>query len=258
MIMKLAQLDYPIIVAHRGFRSRYPENTLSAFSAAVDHGISMIELDVALTRDRQVIVIHDDTLDRTTTGQGPVNHMTLSDICQLDAGSWFGSQFSTEKIPTLKQVFQKLGGRCVINVEIKSIAVEYDDPADAIEKQILRMIHEYQLQEMTLISSFNPYVLSRLNQIDGTVPVALLSDHELNDDTLYILGDLKAFSWNPDYRRLNRDQTKQVQKMGIKVLPYTVNGSGAIQQVLDMGADGVITDDPVEAVERVKKRIFKG
>ncbi|HSO67502.1 MAG TPA: glycerophosphodiester phosphodiesterase family protein, partial [Desulfatirhabdiaceae bacterium] len=83
-MIKLVELKHPIIVAHRGFRSRYPENTLSAFSAAVEHGIFMIELDVALTRDRQVIVIHDDTLDRTTTGHGLVNQMNLSDILRLD------------------------------------------------------------------------------------------------------------------------------------------------------------------------------
>jgi glycerophosphoryl diester phosphodiesterase len=247
-MMKLVELKHPIIVAHRGFRSRYPENTLSAFSAAVEHGIFMIELDVALTRDRQVIVIHDDTLDRTTTGHGLVNQMNLSDIQRLDAGSWFGSQFSKETVPTLEQVFQNLGGRCVINVEIKSVAVEYDDPKDAVEKQVLRMIHDYHLREMTLISSFNPHVLSRLNRIDPTVPVALLSNQELDDDTLYILNDLNAFSWNPDYRKLSRKQTEQVHKQGIKVLPYTVNGNKAIQQVLGMGVDGLITDDPVEAV----------
>jgi glycerophosphoryl diester phosphodiesterase len=99
--MNLSPFERPLIMAHRGFQGQYPENTMAAFSAAVETGAQYLELDVSFTKDRQVVVLHDDTVDRTTNGIGPVHDYMLKDLKQLDAGSWFHPRFTHERIPTL-------------------------------------------------------------------------------------------------------------------------------------------------------------
>ena len=107
-------------IAHRGASGRFPENTLAAFAAAIEAGAQMCELDVQLTRDGAVVVMHDDTVDRTTDGRGAVRGMTLEELKRLDAGVRFGNEFSGERIPTLEEVFALTRGRCGLNIEIKA------------------------------------------------------------------------------------------------------------------------------------------
>ena len=116
--MKFSEIKRPLVIAHRGYREKYPENTLAAFNAAVDAGAPMIELDVSLTKDRKLIVIHDDTLDRTTDGIGPVSEYTLAELKRFDAGSWFGTCFKDEQLPALEEVFDAVGGQVLLNIEI--------------------------------------------------------------------------------------------------------------------------------------------
>ena len=119
----------PWIMAHRGYRARYPENTLVAFQAALDAGVQMIELDVALSRDRKLVVIHDATLERTTNGEGAVSDHTLAQLKQLDAGGWFHPRFAGEHLPELSEVLDLADGQVLINIEIKPHAYEsHHDP----------------------------------------------------------------------------------------------------------------------------------
>lgn len=111
---------FPImVIAHRGFSGQAPENTLASFQKAVELGSDMIELDVRFSKDGQVVVIHDDTIDRTTNGRGKVADYTLKELKQFDAGSWFAPQFSGERIPTLKEVLELVKGKVLVNIEIK-------------------------------------------------------------------------------------------------------------------------------------------
>ena len=103
---RLSTLKRPVLIAHRGYNTRYPENTLAAFEAALKSGAEMIELDITLSRDRNMVVIHDDTLDRTSNGEGAVSDCSLRELKELDAGSWFDIKFAGEKIPTLLQVLE--------------------------------------------------------------------------------------------------------------------------------------------------------
>ena len=129
--MNLTKLPQPLFVGHRGYPARFPENTLASFEGAMQAGCDMIELDVTLTRDRQMVVIRDDTLDRTTSGRGAVRAHTLAAITRLDAGSWFDSRFASERVPELWEVIQLTVGRCMVNLEIKTSAFEADYPAVA-------------------------------------------------------------------------------------------------------------------------------
>ena len=103
-INKLENIKRPWVVAHRGYSARYPENTASAFDAAISAGADMIELDVCITKDRVPVVIHDQTLERTTDGAGMVSEFNLSELKKLDAGSWFSPEFKGESIPTLEEI----------------------------------------------------------------------------------------------------------------------------------------------------------
>lgn len=117
--MKLGEIAFPLPIAHRGFRAKYPENTQAAFRGALQIQAGMVELDVAMSRDRALVVIHDDTLERTTNGFGRVKDHTLAELKQLDAGSWFSPHFSEERIPTLRQVLELCRDKTLVNIEIK-------------------------------------------------------------------------------------------------------------------------------------------
>ncbi|WP_051327734.1 glycerophosphodiester phosphodiesterase [Desulfatirhabdium butyrativorans] len=251
------ELSRPIVVGHRGFRAKYPENTLIGFRAAVDAGVEMIELDVTLSRDRHVVVMHDDTLDRTTNGKGPLRDTSWEDIRRLDAGSWFDVRFAGEPVPDLETVFQTIGKTCSINVEIKADAVENEDRPDAIENQVAELIHQYGLHESVVVSSFHPLALKRLAALPAHQRplLAVLSGHRTSFDPLDLFRSLPAFSWHPHHRLLDAAAVRQAHRIGALVLPYTVNDPKDIGRVLQMGVDGIFTDDPVTVLRSLSRLI---
>ena len=131
----------PYVIAHRGISAKAPENTLASFEQAASvPGIDMIELDVRLTKDEEIIVLHDRTLQRTSTGNGPVRNYSLEEIRRLDAGSWFHPMFSEQRIPTLEEVFQNIGNQLWVDIEVKS-DLFHREPPGLIEKRVLDVVH---------------------------------------------------------------------------------------------------------------------
>lgn len=244
----------PLIVAHRGFRARYPENTLSAFRAAETAGAPAVELDVTLTRDRRVVVLHDDTVDRTTDGKGAVADMTLGELKRLDAGAWFDPGFAGERIPTLAEVLDGLGPETGVNIEIKGSAVEDGFPADAVERQVVGMIKERDAYDRVLISSFHMTCLTRIRALDRWCRIGVLASEPATDSILTLCKRLDAASWHPDYRKVNKKGIKRMHAAGLRVLPYTVNDPVDMARLLDQGVDGLITDDPVVALQFCDER----
>jgi glycerophosphoryl diester phosphodiesterase len=237
----------PLIIAHRGYRARYPENTLAAFEAAIDAGADMLELDVLLTKDRKIVVIHDESLDRTTNGQGPVSEHTLSELKALDAGSWFDPRFRGERLPTLEEVLDMAAGRIPINIEIKRSAYEPHHPPDAIEKQILGLVAQKQAVEEVLITSFEWQILESLVSLKMAPAVAVLSLYPKKDNPLEWCRRLGAFSWHPSFRWLRQRHVTKMHETGTLVFPWTVNTAEGMRRMLEMGVDGLIVDDPVLA-----------
>jgi len=244
-----AFLSTPLIIAHRGFRAKYPENTLAAFRAAEAAGAHALELDVTLTRDRRVVVIHDDAVDRTTDGGGPVADFTLEELKRLDAGAWFDPRFAGERIPTLAEVFDAVGEEMGINIEIKGGAVEPDFPSDAVERQVARLISERDARRRVLVSSFDPDALIRVRELDAQCRIGLLADDPVTNDDLALCRRLDAFSLNPDHRNVDKAGMDRLRGAGFRVFPYTVNDPMEIERLLDLGVDGVITDDPAAALQ---------
>lgn len=241
----------PWIIAHRGYRTKYPENTLIAFQAAIEAGVPMIELDVTLSCDRKLVVIHDATLERTTNGHGSVIDHTLDELIKLDAGSWFDARFADQRIPELAEVLELVNDRLFINIEIKTHAYETHHPPDAIEKQVIDLVNQKKITDSVLISSFSTNILEQLSTANNSPPLALISKKPADNDTVQMCERLKVFSWHPNHLILTRQQAQMMHDAGIRVFPYNVDTPKEYQRMLAMKVDGVITSDPFLAPDRL-------
>lgn len=156
------------IFAARGAKRIAPENTLPAFAAALEMGVDGIELDVHLSRDGRLVVIHDETLDATTNGHGPVSALTAAELAALDAGSHFDPAFAPVGVPTLDEVMDLVDDRCVVNIEVKTA----DPLGGAAVEPLLDFLRMRQLFDQVIVSSFNPVSLIRLRSLESRAPGA--------------------------------------------------------------------------------------
>ncbi len=237
----------PWIIGHRGYHARYPENTLVAFQAAIEAGAAMIELDVMLSRDRKVVVIHDATVDRTTPEKGSVAALTLAQLQQLDAGSWFDEQYANQRIPALDEVLDMVDGRVYLNIEIKSNSYELHHPPDAIEKQVVETLRQKNLLNTSMISSFDVDILEQVAMMTNKPAIGFISKKPATAKTVRMCTRLNAFSWHPNHWVVTRKQVERMHAAGIKVFPYNVDTLANFTRMRNMKVDGVITNDPLRA-----------
>jgi len=160
----------PQVLGHRGAAAHAPENTLAAFRLALEQGADGIELDVRLSRDGEVMVLHDGRVERVTDGQGALADLTRAEIQRLDAGSRFSTAFAGERIPSLAEVFESLGDRPLYDLEIKNFSA----PHNGLEAKVLDLVRRYGLEERVLFSSFNPLALRFLQRALPAAPAGLL------------------------------------------------------------------------------------
>jgi glycerophosphoryl diester phosphodiesterase len=239
----LEKFEHPLLIGHRGYPARFPENTLASFEGAIRAGCDMIELDVIFTRDRRVVVIHDDTIDRTTNGKGPVKNRTLEEIKRLDAGTWFDQRYSAERVPELSEVMKLVAARCLLNIEIKRSAFEVTYPADAIEHQVVKLVKASGAMDRVIISSFDTRILERIAAMDEPPAIAFISEREADQKVLDMLRRLKAFSWHPKFKILDRDQVDAMHAAGLRVFPWTVNTRKEAEKILSLRVDGLICNE---------------
>lgn len=241
--LDLTSYSRPLLIGHRGYPSKFPENTLASFAGAIEAGCDMVELDVTLTKDRKVVVIHDDTLQRTTNGKGLVKDHTLEEIKRLDAGSWFDPRFSTERVPELSEVMKLTSGRCMVNIEIKKSAFEADYPSDAIEHQVVTLVKTSGAVNRVIVSSYDKRMLQRIAAMDEPPALAHISNHPADQTDLDMLLAMRAFSWHPRLTVLTRDQVEKMHGRGLKVFPWTINTRQEAESMLALGVDGLICND---------------
>lgn len=236
------QIARPAIIAHRGASAHAPENTLSAFKMALDHNADGVELDAKLTIDGKIVVIHDQTVDRTTGAHGVVREMTLAQLKALDAGSFFDSAFAGERIPTLEEVFVAVGSRALINVEITN----YTSVWDALPDKIADLVIKYGLQDHIIFSSFHPLNLIRVKRRLPNVPTAILTDVGRRGWLLRSeVGRLITPQFiHPYYMDVNEVMLNFEHQRGRRVNVWTVDNPDEIRRLFKMGIDGIITDDP--------------
>lgn len=246
---KLFELNRPIIFAHRGASRYAPENTLAAFELALKQNVPAIELDVALTKDDQVVVFHDSNTERITGYQGLIRHMNLAEIKQLDAGSYFDSSFKGEKIPTLSEVFELVGDRMLINIELKN----YSTPFDALPKFVATLIEQWKLHTSVFFSSFNPIALLKIKGLLPTIPIALLA---LEGKQGWLArsraGEICQYqAIHPYYADVDVNFLAYHHTKGHLVNAYTVNEASVMRTLFSIGIDGIFTDDPLLAQEQL-------
>jgi glycerophosphoryl diester phosphodiesterase len=239
-----------MVVAHRGFSGAAPENTLAAFRKAIEIGSDMIELDIHLSKDGRIVVIHDETLERTTNGRGKVVDHTLTDLKKLDAGSSFGGQFAGERIPTLEEVLDLAKGRVLVNIEIKN-PTHGRYPITELADKSLQAVKKAKMLDRVIFSSFNPVSLEHIQKKEPRAWVALLFHRPWNS-FLEMASGKEYEVLNLRNIHLNKEKISQVHKEGMKVNVYTVNTEEELEQFVRWGADGIITNYPDRLIKILK------
>ncbi len=233
------------VIAHRGSKGTHPENTLPAFQEAIDVQADGIELDVQLTRDGQLVVIHDEKINRTTNAKGWVKELTLAEIKELDAGSWFSENYKETRIPTLEEVLELLNHNQfsgLLNIELKTDRIEYL----GIEQKVLRALEQADLSCTVVLSSFNRDTVRRLKALNDTYEKAFIAFGNKND-LAWLSKQPDIHSFHPDIRWLRRhiDQTTDIET----IRPWTVNKEKEMQFCIKHQLAGMFTDFPKKALE---------
>jgi glycerophosphoryl diester phosphodiesterase len=230
----------PLVLAHRGASAYAPENTLAAFNLAFELGADGVELDVSLTRDGIPVVIHDDTVDRTTNGHGAVNQFTLAELQQLDASNRM-EKYRGEKIPTLEQVLRAIGKRGLINIEIKSTGLK----TDGVEGAVLAAIENTGAPRV-LISSFNPLALRRMLLLDPRLPRGLLYAPRLPIflRRAWLRPFARPAALHPHFSMVTREFVVWAHQRGYQVNTWTVDEPDVARRLIEWGVDGIITNKP--------------
>ncbi len=232
----------PLLIAHRGLSARHPENTISAFRAAIEAGAEMVELDVTLSSDGRVVVLHDATLERTTSGTGRPAEFPLATLKKLDAGSWFAPGFTGEKIPTLAEVLDLVRGRCAVNIEIKAEAVS-SSPEGGIEEKVIARVRERRMEEEVLVSSFDPTSITRVKKLAPAVMTAVLYGREIDFDPAALISRLSADGLNMKRLHVKSEIVRAVQRAGFFLCVYTVDDPKELAKLSDLGVNGIFTND---------------
>lgn len=240
--------DKPLVIAHRGASADAPENTLAAFRLALSQGAEAIELDVQLTRDQQVVVMHDNNLKRTTGIKAKVSSLTLEEIKKLDAGSWFGDQkFKNERVPTLAEVIDQFAGRVLINIEFKNLWT----PFDGLEAHLAALIKKKKVSSRVMVSSFNPLTLRRFKKHLASVPCCASYF-----PPVHFAGFIKTAKpfevMGPQYKTIGHSSIKRLHKRGKFVNVWTVDGRQDLENMIKIGADMITTNYPARLVKLLK------
>ena len=227
-------------IAHRGASGTAPEHTRSAFEKALAVGVDMIELDVQLSRDRELVVIHDLELGRTTDGTGRVSARPFAELKALDAGRWWGERFAGERILCLDEVFALVSGRAALNVEVK--APREDWPAAA--PRLLDTLRRWDATGVTIVSCFEPEFLAALRGLSPAVHVGVLwSRPDLRPAWAWVRR-LGARSIHPHWSLVSDALLRDAHALGARVLTWTVNEVADMCRLRDSGVDGIISDFP--------------
>ena len=251
--------ERPLIIAHRGASGIAPENTLVAVREALKAEADIIEIDVHLTRDNEVLVIHDDRVDRTTEGKGYVRDLLLPDLKALDAGKWFEESFAGEALPTLGEVLDLINGRCKILIEIKKHDRGY---YDGLVRAVLDQVYERKAEAWSILQSFHSPIVEEIQVLDPDISVQKLLHVDVPiipvyEDGEWQLGNIFSYpeveALNPSYKFVYPRFVNKAHREGYQVFVYTVNDASLMKKLTRMGVNGIITDFPHKAVEMQRR-----
>src|SRR5580765_204108 len=237
-----------LAIAHRGASGYAPENTFAAFRKAVAMGAGFIETDLQLSRDARFVAIHDATVNRTTNGQGAVHDMTLAELRKLDAGSWFGSEYAGERIPTVEEILEFAGKHDVVfYLELKPFG------SWGGEHALISALRESGEIARSVVISFDPGILAAIRKIEPTLMTGLLFDGQITEPLekaqetgarqVAVRGDLVT-------PRL----LKEARSRDLQVVCWTVNHPAHMRLLVEAGVDGLISDYPDRLVELTRRK----
>ncbi|KAB2328700.1 glycerophosphodiester phosphodiesterase [Cytobacillus depressus] len=246
-------------VSHRGASGHAPEHTIVSYDMGEKMHGDYIEIDLQMTKDGQLIAMHDEKVDRTTDGTGLVKDYTIAEIKQLDAGSWFNEKnpkyanpdYAGLEVPTLEEIFQKFGKNNKYYIETKSPEIY-----PGMEKELLRLIDKYDVDKETLlVQSFSQQSLEIMHKLDPSVKLIQLISYKTNAViTDEEIGAIKkyAIGVGPNHTYLNKEYVQKVVNNGLGIHPYTVNEKERMTQLIDWGVTGMFTNFP-DLLHEVKK-----
>jgi glycerophosphoryl diester phosphodiesterase len=233
----------PLVFGHRGASALAPENTLAAFRLAEAQGADGIELDARLSRDGQVMVLHDGGVKRVTGADGVLAKLTRAEIQRLDAGQHKGATFAGERIPALEEVFEACGDRIFYDLEMKNLTA----PNNGLEARVLALVRRYHLEERVLITSFNPRAVAYFQRELPQAPAGLLliggwagqveESLARRSAAANLVGIFHA-GYSPEFPRRLKER---------RVLVWGVQTDADVRRAAELGASGVIADDPGKA-----------
>jgi glycerophosphoryl diester phosphodiesterase len=235
-----------MVIAHRGASSYAPENTLAAFDLALRMGIHQIELDVHFSSDGHIVVIHDDTVDRTTNGSGPVASKTLAELRGLDAGSWFGDRFAGERIPMFGEVLERYKGRAHIHTEIKG-------RVERLAQRTADLVREYGMMDQVTITSFQKVRLEEVRDYAPEFPTGWLVT-EASDEVVAQARVLGLTQICPQANTVTPELVRRLHAEGFAVRAWDVADEALMRQVVEAGADGMTVNFPDKLLAYVQNR----
>ncbi|MEM0142907.1 MAG: glycerophosphodiester phosphodiesterase family protein [Candidatus Parvarchaeum sp.] len=239
-------MDKPVVYGHRGAAAEAPENTIPSFKLAKNLGVYGVEMDIHTSKDNELIVMHDETLERTTNGKGLIHSYSLEELKKLDAGFKFSSKWKGTKIPTLSEVFETLGS---INyyLEIKQSYKVYP----GIEEKILNTLDDFNLKNNTQIISFDFDALKRVRELDKIVKTGLLYVGKSNW-FIDIAKELQVNYLQPSFYLVYKEDIDTAKNNNLKVAGWTIDNEEDIKRSFSLGLDSITSNNP-----RLALRILK-
>ena len=241
----LEPLDRPsrrvVVIGHRGAPHTAPENTLLSFRNAIDAGADGIEFDIRLTADNRLVVMHDANVDRCTDGTGPVAEHSLDDLRRLDAGGWFRSAFSGERVPAFTEALEVMRERVLPLVEVKA---QTDHDAAHLASVTLAELDSLEMRQDVVLHSYDPAIVSALYKADSALALAITFDEEVAPPAW--IGGV-----HPHAPLVTAALVEAAHAAGRWVCTWTANTESAVQQLADLDVDGIMTDDPVMAITAI-------
>jgi len=243
----------PLVIAHRGDSAHRPENTLASFASALEIGAAFAEFDVHLTRDGQVVVIHDATLDRTTDGHGAVRNMTLAEIRRFSAGypRRFGSTYAGERVPTLGEVLGLLRDRAKAMIEIKPEAVS-DDAEGGVEAHVVEEVRKARMEKEVALISFERRALLRCRTLAPEILRGHIFDRGKAGDMLGGAREVGSELIMPEKRLLSEDLRDRAREAGVKVATWVVDDVEEMRRLMRFELYGVGSNRPGEMLEALQ------
>ncbi len=237
ILLSCDNMKKPLVIGHRGAMGHETENTLASIGKAVDLGVDMVEIDVFKIKSGEIVVFHDDTVDRLSNGGGSIEDYDIVDLKKLTLDG-------NHKIPMLQDVLKLIDHKTRLNIELKGA-----DTADRTNFIVDYYIKEkgWSLDDF-VISSFRWDELKAYRKLNKDIAIAVLTEDENPLDAIPVADELKAVAINPDFEKLTMENAEEIHRAGFKIYTWTVNEPEEIERAKEMGVDGIITNFP----ERIK------